>query len=194
MERDRSSGSREMHPAVCSECGTETQVPFVPVEGRPIYCRNCYQARRGMEGGPGGGGGGGGRGEGRGGHGGGGGGYGGRGGGGGGGGRGGRGGGGGYGGGGGGGGYGGGGGGGGREDRGNAGPIISEGRQQGSVKWFNEAKGFGFITDGSGEDLFVHFSAIQGGGFRTLYEGERVEYDIVAGARGRQAANVTKVG
>src|SRR5687767_12999752 len=68
MERERSSGgSREMHNAVCSECGTETQVPFLPVEGRPIYCRNCYQARRGMEGGPSGGGSGGGGREGRGG-------------------------------------------------------------------------------------------------------------------------------
>ena len=65
-------------------------------------------------------------------------------------------------------------------------------RTQGSVKWFNESKGFGFITDGSGEDVFVHFSAIQGGGFRTLNEGDRVEFEVVMGPRGRQAANVTR--
>jgi len=62
------------------------------------------------------------------------------------------------------------------------------------VKWFNESKGFGFIRDESGEDIFVHFSAIQGAGFRTLQEGERVEFDVVPGAKGRQAANVTRAG
>jgi CspA family cold shock protein len=72
--------------------------------------------------------------------------------------------------------------------------VVSTGeRIQGSVKWFNESKGFGFITDGSGEDVFVHFSAIQGGGFRTLNEGDRVEFEVVMGARGRQAANVTRL-
>ena len=64
----------------------------------------------------------------------------------------------------------------------------------GTVKWFNSTKGFGFIQDDAGEDLFVHFSAIQGDGFRVLAEGERVQYDIVAGPKGNQAANVTKIG
>jgi CspA family cold shock protein len=61
------------------------------------------------------------------------------------------------------------------------------------VKWFNEAKGFGFIQDGSGDDVFVHFSAIQGDGFRTLTEGDKVEFEVVPGAKGRQAANVTRI-
>jgi CspA family cold shock protein len=67
-------------------------------------------------------------------------------------------------------------------------------RQQGAVKWFNEAKGFGFIQDDGGEDVFVHFSAIQTDGFKTLTQGERVEFDVVPGARGRQAANVVRIG
>jgi len=134
-----------MHTAVCSECGAETQVPFQPVEGRPVYCKNCYQNRRPATGSaerpprrsaPSGGGGGGG---------------------------------------------------------GPTGAPIG-GRQQGAVKWFNEAKGFGFIRDEAGEDIFVHFSAIQSGGFKTLQEGERVEFDVVPGAKGRQAANVSRVG
>ncbi len=65
-------------------------------------------------------------------------------------------------------------------------------RSTGSVKWFNEGKGFGFIQDDGGEDIFVHFSAIQGGGFRTLNEGDRVEYDVVMGPKGKQAAEVTR--
>ncbi|WP_031515702.1 cold shock domain-containing protein [Desulfofalx alkaliphila] len=61
---------------------------------------------------------------------------------------------------------------------------------QGTVKWFNAAKGFGFIESSEGEDIFVHFSAIQVDGFKTLEEGQRVEFDIVEGSRGYQAANV----
>ncbi len=61
----------------------------------------------------------------------------------------------------------------------------------GSVKWFNEAKGFGFISqDDGGKDVFVHFSAIQGSGFRTLAEGQQVTFDIQDGPKGPQAANV----
>jgi len=61
----------------------------------------------------------------------------------------------------------------------------------GSVKWFNEAKGFGFISqDDGGKDVFVHFSAIQGSGFRTLAEGQKVTFDIQEGPKGPQAANV----
>ncbi|RFF30236.1 transcription antiterminator/RNA stability regulator CspE [Wenzhouxiangella sediminis] len=61
----------------------------------------------------------------------------------------------------------------------------------GSVKWFNEAKGFGFISqDDGGKDVFVHFSAIQGSGFRTLAEGQKVTFDIQDGPKGPQAANV----
>jgi CspA family cold shock protein len=67
-------------------------------------------------------------------------------------------------------------------------------RQQGEVKWFNEAKGFGFILEDGGEEIFVHFSAIQSDGFKTLSQGDRVEFDVVPGARGRQAANVTRIG
>jgi len=63
---------------------------------------------------------------------------------------------------------------------------------QGTVKWFNDAKGFGFIEQESGEDVFVHFSAIQGDGFKSLAEGDAVEFEITQGPKGLQAANVIK--
>ena len=63
----------------------------------------------------------------------------------------------------------------------------------GKVKWFNAEKGFGFIARQEGDDVFVHFSAIQGEGFKTLDEGQNVEFDIVEGPRGPQAANVVKL-
>ncbi len=62
----------------------------------------------------------------------------------------------------------------------------------GTVKWFNDAKGFGFIERPDGDDVFVHYSAIQGGGFKTLSEGESLEFDVVDGPKGKQAANVIK--
>ena len=68
-------------------------------------------------------------------------------------------------------------------------------RTTGTVKWFNDSKGFGFITRDDGQkDCFVHHSAIDGQGFKTLAEGERVEFDVVQGAKGPAAENVTKVG
>ncbi|QOV18048.1 cold shock domain-containing protein [Blautia liquoris] len=62
----------------------------------------------------------------------------------------------------------------------------------GTVKWFNAEKGYGFITGEDGSDVFVHFSAIQGDGFKSLEEGQAVTYDLVEGNRGMQAANVEK--
>ena len=61
----------------------------------------------------------------------------------------------------------------------------------GIVKWFNSEKGFGFISVEGGDDVFAHFSAINGDGFKTLEEGQKVSFDIVEGARGPQAANIT---
>ena len=60
----------------------------------------------------------------------------------------------------------------------------------GTVKWFNEAKGFGFIAQENGPDVFAHFSAIQGDGFRTLVEGQKVQFEITQGQKGPQASNI----
>ncbi len=65
-------------------------------------------------------------------------------------------------------------------------------RITGTVKWFNDAKGFGFISREGGPDVFVHFSAISGAGFKSLAEGDRVEFEVVQGQKGPQAADVTK--
>jgi cold shock protein len=64
---------------------------------------------------------------------------------------------------------------------------------EGTVKWFNDSKGFGFITQDEGGDLFVHHSAIQGEGFKSLSEGQRVEFEVVKGQKGPAAANVRKI-
>ena len=66
-------------------------------------------------------------------------------------------------------------------------------RITGTVKWFNDAKGFGFISREGGPDVFVHFSAISGSGFKSLAECDKVEFEVVQGQKGPQAANVTKV-
>ena len=63
---------------------------------------------------------------------------------------------------------------------------------QGTVKWFNDAKGYGFITREGGEDVFVHFNAIQAQGFKSLTEGDKVEFEVTKGPKGLQAANVRK--
>jgi cold shock protein len=65
-------------------------------------------------------------------------------------------------------------------------------RLTGKVKWFNDAKGYGFIERADGDDVFVHYTAIQGTGFRSLSEGQEVEFEVVDGPKGKQAANVTK--
>ena len=68
---------------------------------------------------------------------------------------------------------------------------MSNGRTRGQVKWFNEGKGYGFIApEDGGEDVFVHFQAIQGEGFKTLREGQTVEFEVVKGPKGLRAANV----
>jgi CspA family cold shock protein len=84
------------------------------------------------------------------------------------------------------------------KDGGEHSPIWQHSRKEihtvkttGTVKWFNDAKGFGFITSETGDDLFVHFSAIQGNGFKSLPEGAAVEFDVVKGPKGLQASNVT---
>ena len=138
---------REMHAVVCADCGAETQVPFLPVASRPVYCKDCYEAHQPERAA------------------------------------------------------------GGRPARGRrAGPSASAPRSsapvpvgggqhaQGEVKSFREAKGFGFIREDSGEEVFVHFSAILGEGFKSLREGERVEFDVVMGPKGKQAANVVRIG
>src|SRR5512134_1531604 len=83
-----------------------------------------------------------------------------------------------------------------RPDQQTAAPRAGEGALRmatGTVKWFNDAKGFGFITEEGGEDIFVHFSEIKGDGFRTLAEGQRVEFEVTSGPKGKKAANVRKV-
>ena len=64
---------------------------------------------------------------------------------------------------------------------------------KGTVKWFNAEKGFGFITVDDGDDVFVHFSAIQGDGFKSLEEGQKASFDITQGNRGQQASNVNRI-
>jgi len=151
---------KQMYPATCSNCGRDTEVPFMPTAGRPVLCRDCFNAAKGTGAGAGAGAGyGGGHGGGRGAR----------------------------------GGDGARGGGGVRPARSTPQAGPSEGRVQGSVKWFNDAKGFGFIASDTGEDVFVHFSAIGASGFRSLAEGERVEFDLVSGPKGKQAANVSKI-
>ena len=66
--------------------------------------------------------------------------------------------------------------------------------EKGTVKWFNNAKGYGFITRQNGDDLFVHFKAVVGEGYKSLKQGEAVEFDVEQGAKGPQAANVKKLG
>ena len=64
---------------------------------------------------------------------------------------------------------------------------------EGTVKWFNDSKGFGFIEQDNGPDVFAHFSAISGEGFKSLAEGERVSFDVVEGQKGPQASNIVKL-
>jgi CspA family cold shock protein len=71
------------------------------------------------------------------------------------------------------------------------GVVCVNERETGTVKWFNNAKGYGFIARDAGEDVFVHFSAIQGVGFRSLEENQRVEFAVEQGPKGLQAVNVT---
>ncbi len=66
-------------------------------------------------------------------------------------------------------------------------------RLTGKVKWFTDSKGYGFIERPDGDDVFVHYSAIEGSGFRTLTEGQEVEFEVVDGPKGKQAANVVKL-
>ena len=66
-------------------------------------------------------------------------------------------------------------------------------KEQGTVKWFNASKGYGFIQRQSGDDVFVHFSAIQAEGYKSLNEGQAVEFEVVSGQKGLQAANVTSL-
>jgi cold shock protein len=66
-------------------------------------------------------------------------------------------------------------------------------KEQGTVKWFNNEKGYGFISREAGEDVFVHHSAIQGSGFKTLTEGDKVEFSVARGPKGLQAAEVVKI-
>ena len=71
--------------------------------------------------------------------------------------------------------------------------MTTNGREQGTVKWFNASKGYGFIQRQSGDDVFVHFSAIQGDGYRSLQDGAAVEFEVTKGPKGLQATNVTQL-
>jgi CspA family cold shock protein len=72
---------------------------------------------------------------------------------------------------------------------------MTEGQKgRGRVKWFNDSKGYGFIEQDNGQDVFVHYSAIMGDGYKSLREGQEVSFDVIQGARGPQAANVEKEG
>ena len=71
--------------------------------------------------------------------------------------------------------------------------MSNNNKEQGTVKWFNAAKGYGFIKRETGEDVFVHYSAIQESGYRTLEEGAAVEFEVVKGPKGLQAANVVRL-
>jgi cold shock protein len=71
--------------------------------------------------------------------------------------------------------------------------YLGGNKMDGTVKWFNADKGYGFIEREEGDDVFVHFSAIQGDGFKTLDEGQRVEFEVTSGDRGPQAENVTRI-
>ncbi len=66
-------------------------------------------------------------------------------------------------------------------------------REQGTVKWFNNEKGYGFVSRDSGDDVFVHHTAIQGSGFKSLNEGDKIEFDVAKGPKGLQAQNVVKL-
>ncbi len=71
--------------------------------------------------------------------------------------------------------------------------YFKEKQMNGTVKWFNAEKGYGFITDENGKDIFAHYSAIQGDGYKSLENGQAVSFDVVEGARGPQAANIVKL-
>jgi CspA family cold shock protein len=77
------------------------------------------------------------------------------------------------------------------ESAGSQGGVLVAERETGTVKWFNDTKGFGFISRESGDDVFVHFSAIRGAGYRSLEEGQKVEFVVVSGQKGPQAQDVT---
>ena len=84
----------------------------------------------------------------------------------------------------------------GERTRARLGPLLAQEvglATQGTVKWFSNEKGYGFISRPDGDDVFVHFSAIEGEGFKTLTEGQEVEFDVVDGPKGKQAANVRVV-